>query len=126
MSIAYVMVGTNDLEKASAFYEKVLATIDIKLFNKSERYHSFVNVNEPDRKIFYITKPYDGKSATIGNGSMITLQTDQEDKVNKFYNVALENGAKDEGAPGIRGDGNFYAYIRDLDGNKLAVRFVKN
>ena len=57
---------------------------------------------------------------------MITLQTDQEDKVNKFYNVALENGAKDEGAPGIRGDGNFYAYIRDLDGNKLAVRFVKN
>jgi len=59
-------------------------------------------------------------------GSMIALQTDQEDKVNKFYNVALENGAKDEGAPGIRRDGNFYAYIRDLDGNKLAVRFVKN
>ena len=29
-------------------------------------------------------------------------------------------GGKDEGAPGPRGDGGFYAgYFRDLDGNKL-------
>ena len=123
-SIAYVMVGTNNIVKASAFYEKVLATINIKLFAKSEKYHSFTHVDEPNRKIFYVTKPYDGKPATIGNGSMITLQTNTKEKVDEFYKIALANGGKDEGAPGIRGDGNYYAYIRDLDGNKLAVRTV--
>jgi predicted lactoylglutathione lyase len=32
----------------------------------------------------------------------------------------MQNGAKDEGAPGPRGGGGFYAaYFRDPDGNKL-------
>ena len=31
-------------------------------------------------------------------------------------------GAVDEGAPGVRSDGNYYAYIRDMDGNKIAAK----
>jgi len=32
----------------------------------------------------------------------------------------MQSGAKDEGAPGPRGGGGFYAaYFRDPDGNKL-------
>ena len=118
------MVGTNDLKKASAFYAKVLATINLKLFAESEKYHSFSHEDEPDRKIFYVTNPNDGKPATIGNGTMIALETDTKEKVDEFYKTALANGGKDEGAPGIRGDGNYYAYIRDLDGNKLTVRTI--
>ena len=120
--LAYVMVGTNDIEKASSFYQTILATIDMKLFSKTEKFHSFVHNDEPNRKIFYVTNPYDKKPASVGNGSMLTLQTNSKTKVDEFYKIALANGAKDEGAPGIRGDGNYYAYIRDLDGNKLAVR----
>jgi predicted lactoylglutathione lyase len=122
--ISFVMVGTNDLKKASAFYAKVLATINLKLFAESEKYHSFSHEDEPDRKIFYVTNPNDGKPATIGNGTMIALETDTKEKVDEFYKTALANGAKDEGPPGVRGDGNYYAYIRDLDGNKLTVRTI--
>ena len=79
------MVGTNDLKKASAFYAKVLATINLKLFAESEKYHSFSHEDEPDQKIFYVTNPNDGKPATIGNGTMIALETDTKEKVDEFY-----------------------------------------
>ena len=42
--------------------------------------------------------------------------------VDKFYSSALKNGATDEGKPGIREDGNYYGYIRDIDGNKISAR----
>ena len=57
---------------------------------------------------------------------MIALLTESEEVVNKFHATALENGAVDEGAPGIRSDGNYYGYIRDLDGNKIAAKCIKN
>ena len=44
--------------------------------------------------------------------------------VDKFHKMALKNGAIDEGAPGIREDGNYYGYFRDLDGNKITARCV--
>ena len=34
----------------------------------------------------------------------------------------MSKGAVDEGAPGVRSDGNYYAYIRDMDGNKIAAK----
>ena len=40
----------------------------------------------------------------------------------KFYEIAMSRGAVDEGSPGVRSDGNYYAYIRDMDGNKIAAK----
>lgn len=51
---------------------------------------------------------------------MVGLYAESQEKVQAVYNKALELGATDEGAPGPRGDGGFYAgYFRDLGGNKL-------
>jgi predicted lactoylglutathione lyase len=53
---------------------------------------------------------------------MVALTVDSQEKVNEVHKRAMELGGKDEGAPGPRGDGGFYAgYFRDLDGNKLNV-----
>ena len=68
-----------------------------------------------------ITIPYDEKPATPGNGVMIALLAPNKDVVNATYKVALENGATDEGAPGMRSDTFYGAYFRDLDGNKICV-----
>ena len=69
-----------------------------------------------------ITTPYDGKPATVGNGSMIALQVESSEQVDSVYSKALDLGGSDEGEPGPRGDAGFYAgYFRDLDGNKLNV-----
>ena len=49
---------------------------------------------------------------------------ESKEAVEKFYEIAMSKGAIDEGAPGVRSDGNYYAYIRDIDGNKIAVKSV--
>tara|TARA_B100001540_G_scaffold285650_1_gene278849 strand:+ start:77 stop:463 length:387 start_codon:yes stop_codon:yes gene_type:complete len=124
--IGFVMVGTNDLEKSSNFYDSVLVHLDLKKVAITERYIGYGHSSDDDNVKFYITKPHNKETATFGNGSMVALSADTKEAVDKFYKTALENGAADEGKPGIRSDGNYYGYIRDLDGNKITARCVVN
>ena len=125
-AIGFVMVGTNDLEKSSNFYDSVLVHLDLKKVAITERYIGYGHSSDDDNVKFYITKPHNKETATFGNGSMVALSADTKEAVDKFYKTALENGAADEGKPGIRSDGNYYGYIRDLDGNKITARCVVN
>ena len=121
--IGFVMVGTNDLEKSSKFYDLILAHLGMKRVTITERYIGY-GLNEDDGVKFYITKPHNKENATVGNGTMVALSAETKEAVDKFHSVALENGATNEGNPGPRSDGNYYAYIRDLDGNKITARCV--
>jgi predicted lactoylglutathione lyase len=66
-----------------------------------------------------ITKPFDKKAASVGNGVMVALAVDSKAKVDALHRKALQLGGADEGAPGPRGEGFYAGYFRDLDGNKL-------
>ena len=123
--IGFVMVGTNDLEKSSKLYDAILAHLGMKRVTITERYIGY-GYSEDDGAKFYITKPHNKENATTGNGTMVALAGKTKEAVDKFHKTALENGATDEGAPGERSDGNYYAYIRDPDGNKIAARCVLN
>ena len=115
--IGYVTLGTNDLPRAAAFYDKLLAALGAKRVMEYER--GYVWGTSMAAPMISILKPYDGKPATRGNGTMVAFVVDSKAKVDAFYKLALELGASDEGAPGPRGDGFYAAYFRDLDGNKL-------
>ena len=115
--IGYVMVGTNDLARAAAFYDALLAELGAKRFMEDERFIAWAT--EPGAPAFSVTKPYDGNAATVGNGTMVALVMESREKVDAFHARALELGASDEGAPGERGPGFYAGYFRDLDGNKL-------
>ena len=123
-TISFVMVGTNDLDKSSKFYDQVLANLGMKRVTVTERYIAYSHSSEDDGLKFYITKPQNKENATAGNGTMVALSAETKEDVDKFHKIALENGAVDEGKPGLRPDGNYYSYIRDLDGNKIASRFL--
>jgi catechol 2,3-dioxygenase-like lactoylglutathione lyase family enzyme len=116
--IGYVLLGTNDLPRAAAFYDALLAEIGASRFMESERFIGWAVA--PDKPSLGVIKPLDGSPATVGNGTMIALALDSNAKVDALHRKALSLGAKDEGAPGPRGLSGFYAgYFRDLDGNKL-------
>lgn len=117
--IGYVTLGTNDLEKAVSFYDQLFATIGAGRFLETEQFVAWST--GMDQAGVSVTKPYDGKPATVGNGTMVAIMLDSNEKVDAFYNKALELGATCEGKPGPRGEmSGFYAgYFRDLDGNKL-------
>jgi catechol 2,3-dioxygenase-like lactoylglutathione lyase family enzyme len=115
--IGYVTLGTNDLARAAKFYDALLAEVGGKRTLESERFVSW-SAGEASPGLGVI-KPFDGKPATFGNGTMVAIACDSQAKVNALYDKAMQLGAKDEGAPGLRW-GTFYAaYFRDLDGNKL-------
>jgi predicted lactoylglutathione lyase len=115
--IGYTTLGTNDIEKSSKFYDALFKEIGAKRIMESD---SFIIWSSGIGKAeFAITKPFDGEPATVGNGVMIAIALDTRKQVDELHAKALELGARDEGAAGLRG-GDFYAgYIRDLDGNKL-------
>ncbi|MDH3211500.1 MAG: VOC family protein [Myxococcales bacterium] len=120
--IGYITLGTNDIERAARFYDPLLAEIGAKRFMETE---TFIAWNtSPQAPALSVIKPFDGNAATVGNGVMVALAMESRDKVDALYRKAIELGAKDEGAPGPRGD-NFYAgYFRDPDGNKLNAFFM--
>jgi catechol 2,3-dioxygenase-like lactoylglutathione lyase family enzyme len=117
--IGYVTIGTNDLDRAAAFYDALLAELGAKRFMEGDNFIAWSV--KPDQPGIGLTKPFDGKPATVGNGMMVALATNSTDKVDKVYAKALELGATDEGPAGPRGDGFYAGYFRDLDGNKLNV-----
>jgi catechol 2,3-dioxygenase-like lactoylglutathione lyase family enzyme len=118
--IGYVTLGTNNKKRAEKFYDELLKEIGGGRFMETEKFTAYSS--SPGKPGIGITTPFDGKPATVGNGTMIALQVETPEKVNSFYKKAIELGAKDEGKPGPRGDSGFYAgYFRDLDGNKLNV-----
>lgn len=117
--IGYTCVGTNDLPKAIAFYDALFAQLGAKHFFTTDRGVGWGVA--PGKPMFAVLKPFDGKPATVGNGVMVSILANGPEQVNTLHKKALELGSVDEGTPGLRGDGFYGAYFRDLDGNKLAA-----
>jgi catechol 2,3-dioxygenase-like lactoylglutathione lyase family enzyme len=120
--IGYVTLGTNDLPRAAAFYDALLAEVGAKrLWDFGTAIAWGVAQDKPS---LGVTKPFDGKAATVGNGVMVALVVDSKEKVARVHKKALELGGKDEGPVGQRSEGFYAGYFRDLDGNKLNVFFM--
>jgi catechol 2,3-dioxygenase-like lactoylglutathione lyase family enzyme len=120
--IGYVTLGTNDLPRAAAFYDALLAELGAKRLMDYGRGYSYgVSMDRPS---LGIVTPYDTKPATVGNGVMVALGADSRATVDRVHRKALELGGADEGAAGPRGEGFYAGYFRDLDGNKLSVFFA--
>lgn len=118
----YLTLGTNDLGRATRFYDTTLAPLGL-VRRATEADEVGYSLPEDRRTRLWITRPFDGKPATVGNGSMPALVAPSRAAVDAFHKAALAHGGSDEGAPGLRPFGpSFYAcYVRDPDGNKLSA-----
>ncbi|MGO9038424.1 MAG: VOC family protein [Steroidobacteraceae bacterium] len=129
--LTYVYFGTNDLERATQFYDSTLVPLGMRrcITGDSEwdRISAGWGTYENDgacELAFWIGKPFNQQPATIGNGSMVAFRASSWKDVDNFHAAALAHGGTCDGAPGLRPQYNpdFYAaYVRDPDGNKLAV-----
>lgn len=121
--IGYVTLGTNDLQANASFYDALATEMGV---GRMMDFDTFIAWGEWGGGCgIALTKPFDGKAATVGNGVMVAIEAKDAAQVDRLHAIALANGGSDEGAPGPRGDadehGNtFYAgYFRDREGNKL-------
>jgi len=115
--IGYVTIGTNDMARGAKFYDELLAEIGASRFMEDDSFIAWAV--KPDGSSLAITKAFDGKPATVGNGVMVAFALESPAQVDALYAKAISLGASDEGAAGPRGDSFYAGYFRDLDGNKL-------
>jgi len=115
--IGYVTLGTNDLPRGARFYDAIAKELGVGRMMETERFIAWGK--EGGGAGIGLAKPHDGKPATVGNGVMVAIEAKDKAQVDRLHRLALSLGAKDEGAPGPRGEGFYAGYFRDLDGNKL-------
>lgn len=121
--ISYTTLGTNDIKAASAFYDVIFGKLGAKRIYNMETFVAWGD--DGNSPLFAIVKPFNGEAATPGNGVMISIAVPKKELVNEMHAKALELGATDEGAPGLRMEQFYCGYFRDLDGNKLNLFVVE-
>lgn len=120
--LLYITLGSNDLQRSLGFYDACLHALGLSRRITEDDEIGYASASDTRCRLWVVT-PYDGRPATVGNGSMVALEAESRFDVDAFYTAALANGGSDEGAPGLRPfHAHFYAcYIRDPDGNKLSA-----
>ena len=115
--LAYVTVGTADMEKAKAFYSELFTELGAKLLMDLGRLAAFGT--DAGGAMFAVCIPYNEGDPNPGNGNMVSIAGGSREMVDKLYAKALALGGTDEGGPGERMDGFYGGYFRDPDGNKI-------
>ncbi len=119
---SHVTVGTKDLAAAAAFYDRVLAPLGLSRGGYDEAQGWAYWGREGEGTEFFVTRPFDGQAASVGNGAMVAFRAATPEMVDAAYAAGIAAGGTDEGPPGPRpqySPGYYGAYLRDLDGNKL-------
>lgn len=129
--LTYVYVGTNDLARATRFYDAALGALGLRRCVTGDPEWDRVSAGWGTYEegglrelAFWVGKPFNEKEATAGNGTMVAFRATSWKEVEDFHAAALVEGGLSEGVPGLRpryGADFYAAYVRDLDGNKLAV-----
>jgi catechol 2,3-dioxygenase-like lactoylglutathione lyase family enzyme len=118
---SHVMVGTNDLDKARAFYDPLLATLGVGP-GFVDRHRVFYRT---PTGVFGATLPINGEPATVANGGTIGFACSSPAQADAWHAAGIAHGGKTcEDPPGVRegSAGKIYlAYPRDPDGNKLCA-----
>jgi catechol 2,3-dioxygenase-like lactoylglutathione lyase family enzyme len=115
---SHVMIGTNNLDRAKAFYDAVLGTLDVPP-GAVDRHRIFWRT---PTGVFSVSLPINGQPATLGNGSTIGFACQSPEQADAWHAAGLANGGTTcEDPPGIREGGLrlYLAYLRDPDGNKI-------
>jgi catechol 2,3-dioxygenase-like lactoylglutathione lyase family enzyme len=120
---SHIVVGADDLSAAKAFYDAALGALG---HGPGADMGGRV-IYSTDAGILMVTRPYDGKGASFGNGVTIGLNAPDVAAVDAFHARGLAAGGRDEGAPGPRDaiPNSYAAYLRDPTGNKLVAWCVK-
>ncbi len=116
---SHVMIGTNQLDRAKAFYDAVLGTLGIAP-GMVDRHRVFWRT---PTGVFSVSLPINGAPATVGNGSTLGFACQSAEQVQAWHAAGVAHGGTScEDPPGVRegaGGQLYLAYLRDPDGNKV-------
>ncbi len=120
---SHIMIGTNDLGRAKAFYDSLLGTLGVP--PASVDGHRIFYVTPTG--IFSVTQPINGEPATCANGGTIGFAASSPAQADAWHAAGLAaGGVACEDPPGVResrGRKLYLAYLRDPDGHKICALY---
>lgn len=122
---AHIQLGARDLAALTAFYDPLLRCLGWeRAVDPEAAGPAGVYWRRPGRRWpqFVLGTPFDGKPASVGNGTQVSFLAAGRQQVDELWRLALRSGAKDEGAPGLRpryAEDFYAAYCRDPEGHKI-------
>jgi catechol 2,3-dioxygenase-like lactoylglutathione lyase family enzyme len=120
--LSHISLGTNDFDRAVAFYDRVLPTLGCQRIMVHPDAIAYGKLY-PE---FWVQAPIDGQPATVGNGSHVGFMAPTKAAVQEFYAAAIAAGAREDGPPGPRpayGEPYYGCFVRDLDGHKIEASY---
>jgi catechol 2,3-dioxygenase-like lactoylglutathione lyase family enzyme len=118
--IDHISLGVSDLARSGTFYDAVLVPLGyVRLFS-NERGVGYGPPGARDEAFAILAAGEHAKPP--GRGCHLAFSAPKREAVDSFHSIALENGAVDEGRPGLRpsyGPGYYAAFVRDPDGHRL-------
>jgi catechol 2,3-dioxygenase-like lactoylglutathione lyase family enzyme len=121
---SHTIVGARDHEEAKAFYNALLAPLGISCTWELQEHGWLCYKREGEEQGFYVCRPSDGKSASVGNGVNIGFSAKSRAIVDTTHAAGLAAGATNEGDVGPRpnyGPNWYGGYLRDPTGNKICI-----
>jgi catechol 2,3-dioxygenase-like lactoylglutathione lyase family enzyme len=117
--LGHLSFGVEDLDRAAAFYDRILAPLGYVRVWSNEHGAGFGAKGGGD-KLALFARP--GKVVAPGAGFHLAFDAPNRAAVDAFHAAALAAGGRDAGAPGprLRYSPTYYAaFVIDLDGYKL-------
>lgn len=115
------MVGTNDPDRARAFYDATLKELGIA----GQHTPNGAWYGSPEAgAMFGVGTPRDAQAATCANGGTIGFKAERAEQIDAWHAAGLRLGGTCEGPPGPREYGPmpiYAAYMRDPEGHKLCA-----
>jgi catechol 2,3-dioxygenase-like lactoylglutathione lyase family enzyme len=118
---SHIMIGTNDLDRAKTFYDKLLGTLGVPPARVDGHRIFYMTPTG----VFSITQPINGEPASCANGMTIGFNAKSSADADAWHAAGIAaGGVTCEDPPGVRegAAGKMYlAYLRDPDGHKLCA-----
>jgi catechol 2,3-dioxygenase-like lactoylglutathione lyase family enzyme len=128
--VDHVGIRVTDLHASRRLYEAALAELGFEVLGEGEfeddGYVLFGRGTHDDFSLHSVgSEPGRDRVTT---GAHVAFPADDADAVDRWHTAALQHGATDNGAPGIRPEysGRYYAaFVLDLDGNNIEAVFQR-
>ena len=119
--IDHVLLSASNASITRGFYEKALGPLGYQVLQEIPLEYTggvvVIGMGTPDKPDFWLTEGPPNKPPLH-----IAFTADSRAKVDAFHQAALEAGAKDNGAPGLRPEyhKDYYgAFVLDPDGHNI-------
>lgn len=120
--ISHLSLGVSDLARSIALYDAALGALGyVRLFTGDESVGYGPETGEEGLAL----KVRPAGAIGVDAGFHLAFVAPDRAAVDAFHIAALQHGAVDDGAPGLRpdyGDDYYAAFVIDLDGHRLEVK----